>query len=144
MKVTVLLLLVGFCSSVLAGGLDPTTEKEIAYLISYLGSSGCQFNRNGAWYSASRAVSHLNRKYEYLRKRNLPPIRMHSSSTQHPSAVRAESHISSSVVTSLKFKAAHGSGKPSRISEQDQAMRKNAANSGLQLARTACRRMIHI
>jgi len=73
MKVTVLLLLVGFCSSVLAGGLDPTTEKEIAYLISYLGSSGCQFNRNGAWYNTSRAVSHLNRKYEYLRKRNLLP-----------------------------------------------------------------------
>ena len=39
----------------------------------HLASSGCQFNRNGSWYSASRAVSHLKRKYEYLVERNLAP-----------------------------------------------------------------------
>jgi len=54
---------------------EPKTDarKEIEHLTGYLASSGCQFNRNGTWYSASRAVSHLNRKYEYLLKRNLVP-----------------------------------------------------------------------
>ena len=29
-------------------------------------ASGCQFNRNGTWYSASEAKDHLTRKLEYL------------------------------------------------------------------------------
>jgi hypothetical protein len=45
---------------------DPIAKKEITHLIDHLASSGCQFNRNGTWYDASRAVSHLKRKYEYL------------------------------------------------------------------------------
>jgi hypothetical protein len=47
------------------------TEKEISHLLSRLGSSGCQFNRNGSWYNSVHAVEHLNRKYEYLLKKNL-------------------------------------------------------------------------
>lgn len=46
-------------------------RKEIAYLIDHLASSGCQFNRNGAWYDAPRAVSHLKRKYQYLLDKGL-------------------------------------------------------------------------
>ena len=52
---------------------DAVAAREIEQLIAHLASSGCQFNRNGSWYSASRAVSHLNRKYEYLRDRQLAP-----------------------------------------------------------------------
>lgn len=52
---------------------DPVAKKEIEHLIAHLASSGCQFNRNGSWYSAARAVSHLERKYEYLLDRNLVP-----------------------------------------------------------------------
>ncbi len=48
-----------------------TTKKEIAHLLSYLKDSGCQFNRNGSWYSASEAVDHLNQKYDYLLKKGL-------------------------------------------------------------------------
>ncbi len=45
--------------------------REIAQLIDALGRSGCQFQRNGTWYSPSEAQAHLRRKYEYLRKRDL-------------------------------------------------------------------------
>ena len=52
---------------------DTTAKQEIEHLMAHLASSGCQFNRNGSWYNASRAVSHLNRKYEYLLDRKLAP-----------------------------------------------------------------------
>jgi hypothetical protein len=52
---------------------DVAAEAEIKHLIAHLGASGCQFYRNGSWYSAERAVDHLTRKYEYLRKRGLVP-----------------------------------------------------------------------
>jgi hypothetical protein len=54
-------------------GPDATTKQEISHLIGHLAASGCRFNRNGSWYDASQAVSHLNRKYEYLLKRDLVP-----------------------------------------------------------------------
>jgi hypothetical protein len=50
---------------------DANARKEIAHLIEHLASSGCQFNRNGTWYDASRAVKHLARKYEYLLDKGL-------------------------------------------------------------------------
>lgn len=50
-----------------------TAKQEIEHLIAHLASSGCEFNRNGSWYSAARAVSHLKRKYQYLAERSLAP-----------------------------------------------------------------------
>ena len=50
-----------------------TAKEEIAYLFAYLGSSGCEFNRNGTWYKSSRAVNHLNRKYEYMLRKGWKP-----------------------------------------------------------------------
>jgi hypothetical protein len=47
------------------------TQREIAHLLTYLKNSNCEFNRNGTWYSPDKAVSHLNRKYQYLLKRGL-------------------------------------------------------------------------
>lgn len=44
----------------------PATKLEIAHLFSYLQTSGCQFYRNGTWYDSREAVSHLNKKYQYL------------------------------------------------------------------------------
>jgi hypothetical protein len=45
--------------------------REIEQLIASLGSSGCDFQRNGSWYPAKKAEEHLRRKYEWLRERNL-------------------------------------------------------------------------
>jgi len=73
MKRILLCLLLAVSSVPLAAELDAAAKKEIDHLIGHLASSGCQFNRNGSWYSATRAVSHLKRKYEYLLERNLVP-----------------------------------------------------------------------
>lgn len=49
----------------------PAAEREIAALIAELGRSGCRFERNGSWYDAATARAHLQKKYDYLRKRDL-------------------------------------------------------------------------
>lgn len=46
-------------------------QAEITRLIDTLGSSGCRFERNGKWYGGADARAHLQRKYDWLRKRNL-------------------------------------------------------------------------
>jgi len=49
----------------------PAARQEIAHLVGYLNASGCQFNRNGSWHDAGDASRHLQRKYDYLLKRDL-------------------------------------------------------------------------
>ncbi len=49
----------------------PQAQREIDQLISALGGSGCQFQRNGRWYAATDAQAHLRKKYEWLRKRDM-------------------------------------------------------------------------
>lgn len=46
-------------------------QQEVEHLFTHLEISGCQFNRNGSWYSASEAAAHIRKKYEYLLNRNL-------------------------------------------------------------------------
>jgi hypothetical protein len=58
-------------SPVGAAAPDQATRAEIAHLLQYLGSSGCQFQRNGSWYAPGRAASHLQQKYEYMLKKGL-------------------------------------------------------------------------
>lgn len=41
-------------------------RAEIDALLGKLQASGCQFNRNGSWYSGAEAKSHLMRKLEYF------------------------------------------------------------------------------
>jgi len=45
-------------------------QVEIEYLLQYVGTSGCEFYRNGSWYDAGRAESHLRDKYKYLDARH--------------------------------------------------------------------------
>jgi hypothetical protein len=54
-----------------SAGPDEATRAEVAHLLKYLESSGCQFQRNGSWYASARAAEHLNQKYEYLLKKGL-------------------------------------------------------------------------
>lgn len=53
----------------LAHATPPPAAREIEQLMSALGHSGCEFQRNGTWYPAKKAEQHLRRKYEYLRDR---------------------------------------------------------------------------
>jgi hypothetical protein len=73
MKRYLFCVLFAILSSASAAEPEGVAKQEIEHLIAHLASSGCQFNRNGSWYSASKAVSHLNRKYEYLAERKLVP-----------------------------------------------------------------------
>jgi uncharacterized protein DUF5329 len=43
-----------------------TVRAEIDALLAKLQASGCQFNRNGSWYSGSKAKDHLLGKLEYF------------------------------------------------------------------------------
>ncbi len=49
----------------------PRAQQEIAGLMAALAGSHCQFQRNGKWHDAAEARRHLQRKYDYLLKRNL-------------------------------------------------------------------------
>jgi hypothetical protein len=42
------------------------TQIEIEHLLTAVGSSGCEFHRNGSWYDATRAQAHLRQKLELL------------------------------------------------------------------------------
>ena len=48
-----------------------TAQREITGLMQALEHSGCRFQRNGSWHEATEARDHLQRKYDYLLKRNL-------------------------------------------------------------------------
>ena len=41
-------------------------RNEIEGLLTRLEKSGCQFNRNGSWYSGAEAKAHLMRKLAYI------------------------------------------------------------------------------
>lgn len=45
-------------------------RREIARLIGALDGSGCRFQRNGSWHDAPEARAHLQRKYDYLLKKD--------------------------------------------------------------------------
>ncbi|KAG1253594.1 hypothetical protein G6F68_011262 [Rhizopus microsporus] len=49
----------------------PQAQREIAQLISSLDGSQCRFQRNGSWYAGSDARAHLQRKYDYLMKKDM-------------------------------------------------------------------------
>lgn len=52
-----------------AATLSPAARAEIDGLMSMLETSGCEFNRNGAWHTATDAKSHLLSKLKYLEDR---------------------------------------------------------------------------
>jgi hypothetical protein len=48
-----------------------TATREIDALIDALDDSGCQFWRNGSWHDGAEAREHLQRKYDWARRRQL-------------------------------------------------------------------------
>lgn len=46
-------------------------RREITQLMDGLAQSQCEFQRNGKWYGRADARAHLQRKYDYLLKRDL-------------------------------------------------------------------------
>lgn len=71
MKQIVLVLYLCFGSWAQATPLTPQSQAEIEHLFDFLSDSGCEFQRNGTWYTAPKAVAHIRSKYDYLSKREL-------------------------------------------------------------------------
>lgn len=55
-----------WCFLATAAPTSAPVRAEIETLLTRLQASGCQFNRNGSWYSGSEAKDHLLRKLEYI------------------------------------------------------------------------------
>ena len=66
-------LLAALCTSLTALGAEPSsvTKLEVDWLLVRLGASGCRFQRNGTWYGAAQARTHLEQKYQYLLNKQL-------------------------------------------------------------------------
>jgi len=43
-----------------------STQDEIDHLLSYVESSGCQYERNGSMHTSQEAVEHIKKKYAYF------------------------------------------------------------------------------
>lgn len=71
MKTLFGLILLLAISDVAMAALSPKAQAEIGGLMDALAKSGCQFQRNGDWYDAAQARAHLQRKYDYLLKKDL-------------------------------------------------------------------------
>jgi len=52
-----------------AAPLSSVARSEIDGLMSRLEATGCEFNRNGNWYTGAEAKLHLLRKLQYLEER---------------------------------------------------------------------------
>jgi len=61
-----LLALTGLATAGWAATPTPQATAELAHLLQRLESSGCEFQRNGAWHAAPDARKHLEKKYRYL------------------------------------------------------------------------------
>jgi hypothetical protein len=48
-----------------------SVHLEIDALFDKLQASGCEFNRNGSWYSGAQARTHLIKKLDYLESKSL-------------------------------------------------------------------------
>src|SRR6185369_7563735 len=58
-------------AAVNAAPLPPAARAEVDALMNRLQSSGCEFNRNGSWYSGAEAKAHLLKKLDYLEGKDL-------------------------------------------------------------------------
>lgn len=98
-RVVILLLTCFLVAAGQAASLSPVAKAEIDGLLSRLEASSCTFNRNGTWYPATEAKSHLLRKLKYLEDRGAVQTTEHfieraassSSTTGQPYLVKCGS-----------------------------------------------------
>lgn len=104
-----------------ADALPASARTEVLTLLQTLGQSGCQFNRNGSWYPAAEARSHLLRKLEYVEK--------HSSILTTEKFIEVAASASSSSGKPYQVRCGNAAPVPSSswLSQQLQAIRAPAA-----------------
>lgn len=59
------------CLAATAAPLPPAARAEVDALLARLQSSGCEFNRNGSWYTGTEAKGHLLKKLDYLERKDM-------------------------------------------------------------------------
>ena len=64
-----LIMLTAFVVPFIAFANPDHTDREIQHLMAYIASADCRFIRNGKEYGAEEARKHIQRKYEYARRR---------------------------------------------------------------------------
>ncbi|WP_353100266.1 YfeK family protein [Stenotrophomonas lactitubi] len=64
-------LALALASGVAGAAPSADARREITQLIGSLDGSQCQFQRNGSWYGPADARAHLQRKYDYLQKKDM-------------------------------------------------------------------------
>ena len=58
-------------SGLVSAAPSPTAKREIQGLMDALSASSCEFQRNGTWHGRDEARKHLQRKYDYLLKKDM-------------------------------------------------------------------------
>ena len=71
MSLVILAVLFMAAGSACAGPPAPNGAAEVESLLSLIGTCGCQFYRNGTWYSGPDAQAHLKKKYNYLHEQGM-------------------------------------------------------------------------
>jgi hypothetical protein len=71
--VTAFACLIGFSpmAAPRAAPLPAQVQQEIDFLLDDIGTSGCEFYRNGSWHDAKAAQAHVRSKYSFLLARDL-------------------------------------------------------------------------
>jgi hypothetical protein len=54
-------------SGPIAADVPPAQKQEVEHLLKFVRQSSCTIDRNGTTYSASEAVSHIQKKYAYFK-----------------------------------------------------------------------------
>ncbi len=62
------ILLLG-CSHMALAGLPDRQQREIQHLLAFIGNSHCTLIRNGEPHTGREARQHIEKKYDYLRKK---------------------------------------------------------------------------
>lgn len=55
------------CADLVWADVLPDQVKEVKHLLDFVSSSHCIINRNGSEYPAEKAVTHIQKKYDYFR-----------------------------------------------------------------------------
>jgi hypothetical protein len=53
----------------LSGKVAADTQQEIDHLLDFVANTTCQYDRNGTIHTGQEARNHINRKYEYYKKK---------------------------------------------------------------------------
>ncbi|MDG0831594.1 hypothetical protein EXH51_02420 [Pelomonas saccharophila] len=65
------LALLAAAGEAIAAPLPPAARAEVNALLNRLQASGCEFNRNGSWYTGAEAKAHLLKKLDYLEGKDM-------------------------------------------------------------------------